>query len=137
MQSACQALHRSAMSEYDSDSFSVSAYTHLKKISYRNALFSAQPDLALSFSGVLYQKRYGKLNLWYYIHYKDGLRDGAEVHFYESGKVKNYRVLDNGRLVGKNYVWNENGKIDSITDWDQREYVDFDENGEIIEQGKL
>ena len=95
------------------------------------------PDYSRRFSGVLYQKRYGKLNLWYYIHYKDGLEDGAEVHFYDSGKVMNYMVSKNNRLVGKSYVWYENGKIDRINDWDQQEYVEFDENGEITEQGKL
>ena len=94
------------------------------------------PDYSKRFSGVLYEK-WDDLNLWYYMHLKDGLRDGIEVHFYKSGKVLNYRVLNNGRLVGKNYVWYENGKIDAINDWDQREYVEFDEQGKITKQGKM
>ncbi len=94
------------------------------------------PDFSKRFSGVLYEK-WDDLNLWYYMHLKDGLRDGIEVHFYKSGKVLNYRVLNNGRLVGKNYVWYENGKIDAINDWDQREYVEFDEQGNITKQGKM
>ena len=64
------------------------------------------PDYSRRFSGVLYEK-WDDLNLWYYMHLKDGLRDGIEVHFYKSGKVLNYRVLNNCRLVGKNYVWYE------------------------------
>ena len=94
------------------------------------------PDYSRRFSGVLYEK-WDDLNLWYYMHLKDGLRDGIEVHFYKSGKVLNYRVLNNGRLVGKNYVWYENGKIDAINDWDQREYVEFDEQGNLTKQGKM
>ena len=94
------------------------------------------PDYSKRFSGVLYEK-WDDLNLWYYMHLKDGLRDGIEVHFYKSGKVLNYRVLNNGRLVGKNYVWYENGKIDAINDWDQREYVEFDEQGNLTKQGKM
>lgn len=94
------------------------------------------PDYSRRFSGVLYEK-WDDLNLWYYMHLKDGLRDGIEVHFYKSGKVLNYRVLNNGRLVGKNYVWYENGKIDAINDLDQQEYVEFDEQGNITKQGKI
>ena len=93
-------------------------------------------DYSGLFSGVLYEIYYD-LTLIYYMHYKDGLRDGTEVHFYDSGKVMNYMVSKNNRLVGKSYVWYENGKIDRINDWDQQEYVEFDENGEITEQGKL
>ena len=93
-------------------------------------------DYSGLFSGVLYEIYYD-LTLIYYMHYKDGLRDGTEVHFYDSGKVMNYMVSKNNRLVGKSYVWYENGKIATINDWDQREYVDFDENGEITDEGKL
>lgn len=69
-------------------------------------------------SSVLYEIYYD-LTLIYYMHYKDGLRDGTEVHFYDSGKVKSYMVSKNNRLVGKSYVWYENGKIYEINDWDQ------------------
>ena len=95
------------------------------------------PDFSRRFSGVLYQLYYGKPDLWYYMHIKDGLEDGVEVHFYKSGKVMNYIVNKNNRCVGKSYVWYENGKIDRINDWDQHEYVEFDENGEITGEGKL
>ena len=93
-------------------------------------------DYSGLFSGVLYEI-YDDLTLIYYMHYKDGLRDGTEVHFYDSGKVMNYMVSKNNRLVGKSYVWYENGKIDRINDWDQREYVEFDEQGNITKQGKM
>ena len=95
------------------------------------------PDYSRRFSGVLYQLYNGKPNLWDYMHYKNGLQDGVEVGFYDTGEVKNYLVYYKDRVVGKNYVWYENGKIYSINDWDQREYVDFDENGEITDEGKL
>ena len=39
------------------------------------------PDFSRRFSGVLYQLYYGKPDLWYYMHIKDGLEDGVEVHF--------------------------------------------------------
>ena len=93
-------------------------------------------DYSGLFSGVLYEIYYD-LTLIYYMHYKDGLRDGTEVHFYDSGKVMNYVVSKNNRLVGKSYVWYENGKIDRINDWDQQEYVEFDEQGNLTKQGKM
>lgn len=93
-------------------------------------------DYSGLFSGVLYEIYYD-LTLIYYMHYKDGLRDGTEVHFYDSGKVKSYMVSKNNRLVGKGYVWYENGKIYEINDWDQRGYVEFDEQGNITKQGKM
>ncbi len=88
------------------------------------------------FSGVLYET-WGNLNPVYYVHYKDGLRDGEEVWFYESGKVRNYRVWNNGRLVGKIFAWYENGKTKNITDLDQKTCVEFDEQGKITKQGKV
>ena len=108
---------------------------YIKYLCYRDD--RGDPDYSRRFSGVLYQLYYGKPDLWYYMHIKDGLEDGVEVHFYESGKVMNYIVKKNNRCVGKSYVWYENGKIDRINDWDQHEYVEFDENGEITAEGKL
>ncbi|MBP0976501.1 MAG: hypothetical protein J6P20_10620, partial [Oscillospiraceae bacterium] len=67
-------------------------------------------DYSGVFSGVLYET-WDDLNIDYYMHYKDGLRDGTEVHFYDSGKVDNYRFWKNSRLVGKVFGWYENGKI--------------------------
>ncbi len=88
------------------------------------------------FSGVLYEGAYCALSLLYYTHYKDGLRDGVEVEFYYSGKVKNYCVWESNRLVGKYYEWYENGKIRVLTDWDQDKFTEFDEQGNITKQGK-
>ncbi len=93
------------------------------------------PDYGRLFSGVLYET-WGDLNIDYYRHYKDCLRDGTEVHFHDSGKVRSYGVWNNSRLVGKVFGWYENGKIEFITDWDQKTCIEFDENGEITNQGK-
>ena len=87
------------------------------------------------FSGLLYET-WGDLNLAYYTHYEDGLRDGVEVEFYDSGKVKNYCVWKKNRLVGKYYGWYENGKIRVFTDWAQDKFTEFDEQGKITKQGK-
>ena len=93
------------------------------------------PDYSRLFSGVLYEI-WDDLIIDYYRHYKDGLRDGAEVEFYYSGKVKNYCVWEKNRLVGKYYEWYENGKIRVFTDWDQDKFTEFDEQGNITKQGK-
>ena len=93
------------------------------------------PDYSKRFSGVLYEIIFGNLN--YYVHYKDGLRDGEEVHFYDSGKARNYRVWNHDRLEGKVFGWYENGKIMYITDWDKKTCIEFDEQGNITKQGKL
>ena len=93
------------------------------------------PDFSRLFSGVLYEIIFGNLN--YYVHYKDGLRVGEEVRFYDSGKARNYRVWNHDRLEGKVFGWYENGKIMYITDWDKKTCIEFDEQGNITKQGKL
>ena len=93
------------------------------------------PDFSRLFSGVLYEIIFGNLN--YYVHYKDGLRVGEEVRFYDSGKARNYRVWTHDRLEGKVFGWYENGKIMYITDWDKKTCIEFDEQGNITKQGKL
>ena len=90
-------------------------------------------DYSGRFSGVLYET-WGDMQMDYYTHYKDGLKDGADVEFYPSGKVKNYCVWKNNRLVGKFFEWYENGKIKKLTDRDQHKRFLFDEDGRIIEQ---
>ena len=107
----------------------------LKYLCYRDHY--GNPDFSRRFSGVLYELYYGKPNLWYYMHLKNGLKDGVEVGFYDTGEVKNYLVHYKDRAVGINYVWYENGKIYCINDWDQKTRIEFDENGEIIYQGQL
>ena len=92
-------------------------------------------DYSGLFSGVLYEIIFGNLN--YYVHYKDGLRVGEEVRFYDSGKARNYRVWNHDRLEGKVFGWYENGKIMYITDWDKKTCIEFDEQGNITKQGKL
>lgn len=108
----------------------------LEEITRCHTEYMTYLDDSSVFSGVLYEIYYD-LTLIYYMHYKDGLRDGTEVHFYDSGKVKSYMVSKNNRLVGKSYVWYENGKIYEINDWDQKTCIEFDENGKITYQGKL
>lgn len=93
-------------------------------------------DYSGLFSGVLYET-WGDSKIDYYRHYKDGLRDGAEVHFHDSGKVRSYGVWNNSRLVGNVFGWYENGKIEFITDWDQKTCIEFDEQGNITKQGKM
>ena len=108
----------------------------LEEITRCHTEYMTYLDNSSVFSGVLYEIYYD-LTLIYYMHYKDGLRDGTEVHFYDSGKVKSYMVSKNNRLVGKSYVWYENGKIYEINDWDQKTCIEFDENGKNTYQGKL
>ena len=92
-------------------------------------------DYSGLFSGVLYEE-WGDLNIDYYTHYKDGLKNGVEVEFYSSGKIKNYCVWNKSRLVGKFYEWYENGKIKKYVDRDQNKRFEFDEQGIITKQGK-
>ena len=89
------------------------------------------------FSGVLYEGAYGDQSLLYYTHYKDGLKDGADVEFYYSGKVKNYCVWNNNEIVGKFYEWYEDGMIKIIVDYTQNTLIEFDEQGNITKQGKV
>lgn len=92
-------------------------------------------DYSGLFSGVLYET-WGDMNLSFYTHYKDGLKDGTDVEFYSSGKVKNYCVWKNNLPIGYFYEWYENGRIKRIAyyypDGVHYEYTDFDENGNVI-----
>ena len=63
-------------------------------------------------------------------------KNGVEVEFYSSGKIKNYCVWNKSRLVGKFYEWYENGKIKKYVDRDQNKRFEFDEQGIITKQGK-
>lgn len=87
------------------------------------------------FSGVLYE-RYGDLSLRYYEFYKDGLLDGVAVNFYPSGEIEGYGVYDKGKLTGKLYAWYETGMIKKYIDFNRNQRLEFDENGNIIKQGK-
>ncbi len=92
-------------------------------------------DYSGLFTGVLYEE-WGEMNIDYYRHYKDGLRDGAEVEFYSSGKVKKYCVWKNNRPIGNSYKWYEDGRIKSLAYYYPGgvyfEHTDFDENGNVI-----
>ena len=100
--------------------------------------YMCYPDMYLNglFSGVLYEVAYMDVRLLYYKYYKDGLRNGADVEFYDSGKVKTYCVWKNNRIVGKLYEWYEDGKIKEVVDYTQNTHIEFDEQGNITEQGK-
>ena len=92
-------------------------------------------DYSGLFSGVLYEG-WGVLNIVYYRHYKDGLKNGVEVEFYSSGKIKNYCVWNKSRLVGKLYEWYENGMIKKLVDYNRNQRIEFNEQGKITKQGK-
>lgn len=93
-------------------------------------------DYSGLFSGVLYET-WGDLNLTYYTHYKDGLRDGVKVEFYLSGQIKKYCVWENNRLVGKLYEWFENGMIKKLVDYSRNQRIEFNKLGRITKQGKV
>ena len=69
--------------------------------------------------------------------YKDGLRDRVKVTFYPSGKLESYSVYDKGRLRGKSYEWYENGRIKRLIDRIHDKSIEFDEQGNIVKQGKV
>lgn len=91
-------------------------------------------DYSGLFSGVLYET-WG-LGLVYYRHYKNGLPDGADVNFYDSGKVRNYCVWNYYGPLGYFYEWYEDGKIKSVAYYypggKYYGYTDYDENGNVI-----
>lgn len=91
------------------------------------------------FTGLLYEL-YKNDNLAYYSFYENGKQHGLSVDFYLSGKVKSYGVFKKGILVGKSYEWYENGAIKKIINSYQNDfhykYIKYDENGNIIKQGK-
>ena len=72
-----------------------------------------------------------------YMFYKDGLRDRVKVTFYPSGKLESYRVYDKGRLRWKSYEWYENGMIKRLIDRIHDKSIEFDEQGNVVKQGKV
>ena len=87
------------------------------------------------FTGLIYET-YGNGNLRSYAFYEDGLRDGAEVKFYPSGKIHYYSVYRKGEITGIFYEWYENGMIKKFIDRIHNKRIEADEQGHITKQGK-
>ena len=87
------------------------------------------------FTGLLYRV-YNNLSLNYYSFYEDGVENGITIWFYPSGEVKGYGVYSKGKLTEIYYEWYENGMIKEYIDFNRNQRLEFDENGNIIKQGK-
>lgn len=92
------------------------------------------------FSGLLFEL-YDNDNLAYYSFHENGLRNGIEVRFYLSGKIESYCEYGKGRIVGRYYEWFENGMIKEFIDHYNNDhhyiYLEADEQGKIVKQGKV
>lgn len=92
------------------------------------------------FTGLLYEL-YKNDNLTYYSFYENGVQNGISIEFHISGKPESYGVFKKGSLVGKSYEWYENGVIKRIRNHYKNDYhykyIEYDENGSIIKQGKV
>lgn len=87
-------------------------------------------------TGLVYEKyRSGELN--YYTFYKDGVKDGKRVRFYESGNVKSVCEMDCGTINGVYIEWYDDGQVKAISDNKYglvlREKV-FDEEGNLTRE---
>ena len=104
-------------------------------------------------NGLLYEFCNSNDNLYYYQFYKDGIRNGPCVTFYDNGKIKRYADMYKGILHGKVISWNEHeqislsavykyGYVVSCTEWDDegnliREQFEPDAFGKrMIEQSE-
>jgi len=76
-------------------------------------------------------------NLVFYCTYKDGLKDGDEVEFYESGNLLSFNQMHKGVVHGKSFCWHDNGKkkSDMISKYGYRLSIkEWDENGILVKE---
>ena len=90
------------------------------------------------FTGLLYTL-YPNGNIGYYSIYKNGFEDGETVAFYECGQPSKYSIIHKGGFVGTSYQWYENGnlkkKLERYDDSWHYKYIEYDEDGNITNQG--
>ncbi len=89
-------------------------------------------------NGILYE-RYKNGNLCYYSFYQDGIPHGPCVHFYESGKIQSYCVMDTATVEGEMVELYENGNV-KLREYSQYGYTlrmqKFDVAGNLIDEKK-
>jgi antitoxin component YwqK of YwqJK toxin-antitoxin module len=87
-------------------------------------------------TGIVYEL-YDNQNLNYYCHYIDGIPNGENVTFYESGKLKSASQMYKGVKHGKTIEWYEDGAEKSITNSKYGFVVSFtkwNDEGEVSEK---
>jgi antitoxin component YwqK of YwqJK toxin-antitoxin module len=90
-----------------------------------------------NFTGTVLKKYPGTSQLGYKFEFKDGLRDGKQLEYYNNGQVKEESETVNGRYNGVVLKYWENGRIKSKENYDLGEKGDgvheaYNENGVLI-----
>ena len=62
-------------------------------------------------NGLLYEFHNSNDNLYCYLFFKNGYRNGPNVTFYDNGKIKRYADIYKSVLHGKVVSWNEHEQI--------------------------
>ncbi|NBO24940.1 MAG: hypothetical protein EBU93_06895, partial [Chlamydiae bacterium] len=67
-------------------------------------------------------------------HWVNGIKHGCEVEFHETGKIFKRGMFKNGLPIGKHKLWWPNGKVCSITTYDETgnviSNIEFDQKGQ-------
>lgn len=92
---------------------------------------------------LLYGKKDGQ-GLWYYkdgklrgiMNYKNDLQEGKTEYFYASGNRREVQYYNGGKRFGMDTVWNENGQIFQINQFEngklQGDQYNFDTAGTMV-----
>lgn len=90
------------------------------------------------FTGVIKQKRYERPyveDAWKIV---DGLANGFDITWYESGKIQSERFCKDGRWHGRYAEWNEGGYIRELGNYEnglkQGEFKSFDTSCKCIQK---
>lgn len=96
---------------------------------------------AILYNGVLYTgigyELYGNGNLKSLSYYKDGYEYGVTKRWYIDGTLKEEEEMLHGQKNGKNTIWHQNGKVNSIAMYEygiELEYQEWDEDGNLLAQ---
>lgn len=61
-------------------------------------------------TGIVYEK-YDNGNINYYCYYENGIKNGEYVEFYDSKKIKKFRIMRKGQICGESIEWFEIGSV--------------------------
>ncbi|MFN5982977.1 MAG: toxin-antitoxin system YwqK family antitoxin [Fluviicola sp.] len=68
-------------------------------------------------------KRNENGSLEFEIHFINGIKDGAFIHYHKNGNISQKGTLINGKLNGDIYFYKENGKLFQVDYYEDNQLV--------------
>lgn len=91
-------------------------------------------DGGLAVTGIVYEKH---SNINYYCYYENGIKNGVYVDFYDSKKIKKFRIMQKGQIYGESIEWFES-RIIKVREYCKYGIVTYsekwDEKGVLVDK---